>query len=88
MFKVNFGNKRVVIQDCQTKQFLRDGELWTNSLDEATPFSNSGQAALHCLRLKLNGVQVVLTFGAKKYDVVLPIHEHTRDGTPLPRAER
>lgn len=68
-------DKRILIQDCSTKKFLRDGKNWTESLDEADRFSNSGQALLKCLKLKLNGVQVLITFGQRRYDLVLPIQD-------------
>ena len=68
-------DKRILIQDCSTKKFLRDGTNWTDSVDEADRFNHSGEAVLKCLKLKLNGVQVLITFGQRGYDLVLPIQD-------------
>jgi len=82
--------KRIVIQHCRSKQFLacREELKWTDSLEDATPFASSGQAALQCLRLHLDDVQVLLTFGSRQYDLVLPIHDSAREPGPGPRRER
>jgi hypothetical protein len=79
-------SKRIVVQDRHTRHFLRfsrDEKTWTESLDEAYSFANSGQAVLQCVKLKLDDVQIVITFGPRKYDLVLPIQEG-RASTPRP----
>jgi hypothetical protein len=68
-------HKQILIQDCSSKKFLREGKNWTESLDDADRFNNYGEAVLKCLKLKLNGVQVLITFGQRRYDLVLPIQD-------------
>lgn len=79
--------KRIVVQNCRTKQFLNGEEGWTGSFEEARAFPNSGQAAVHCLKLRVDGLAVLITFGPRKYDLVLPIQKRGATET-LARPER
>jgi hypothetical protein len=80
--------KRILIQDSSTMRFLRDGKAWTDSIEDADSFLNSSEAVLKCLKLKLDGVQVLITFGQRRYDLVLPIHERGDNCSLEPRAGR
>ena len=77
--------KRILIQDSRTKKLLREGMAWTDSLDDADSFPTSGEAVLQCLKLKLDGVQVLITFGQRRYDLILPIQARGDSRSPEAR---
>lgn len=68
--------RKILIQDSQTRLFLRADDLWTGDCAQARNFSTSLSAVAHCCHLGVSRAQVVVKFDmAGACDVVVPI-EH------------
>ena len=69
---------KTVIQRCATKLFLQEDGDWSQSLSDAVGFKGTIQALAYCHEHHLEDVRIVLTFGAREYDVVLPVSQSGR----------
>jgi len=64
---------RVLIQNCNTFHYLTDTLGWCLSPQEALGFQTSTRALDHCLKHRLENVQIVLKFERDDLDVHLPL---------------
>jgi hypothetical protein len=79
--------RKIFVQHCESKLFLRDGEGWTPQADEARDFETSLNALAFCLQSRMNHAQIVVRFDTPgSQDVVVPIQsEDSSISQPLSR---
>ena len=63
----------IVLQDCKTHLFLREGGEWTEDVKGARPFQHSYDAVEFVTTAHLRDMQIVLTFPQRCYDIVVPL---------------
>jgi hypothetical protein len=66
---------KVLLQNIETKLFLKGPNSWTADVEKARDFPNSLNALNHCNANGLKNVQVLLKFKQERYDVALPVLE-------------
>ena len=78
----------ILIQNCQTREYLCQDGTWTKDLSRALHFASSLQATNHCEKIGINHAQVLLKFGRKELDVTLPVSQNCEPpAPPLPRSD-
>jgi hypothetical protein len=72
--------RKIFVQHCDSKLFLRDAEGWTAQVDEARDFETSLNALAYCLQNRLRHAQIVVRFeGPGSQDVIVPLQ--SEDGS-------
>ena len=66
---------KILIQECRTERFFQNDGNWGESSSETREFETTLKAVLHCHEQNLRNVRIVLRFGAREYDVFLPVHD-------------
>jgi hypothetical protein len=79
--------RKIFVQHCESKLFLRDGEGWTAQPDDARNFETSLNALAFCLQSRMNHAQIVVRFDTPgSQDVIVPIQsEDNSVSQPLSR---
>jgi len=63
-----------VIRNRETGRFFKDGD-WTDEMDDATSFTSIIEVGRVCARYKLTGVELLLRYPKRDFDITIPICE-------------
>ena len=66
---------QILLQDRQTKQFVKPDEQWTDNASDGLTFHTCGRAFAYCSKRNWFDMDVVLKFQNERYDVRLPINQ-------------
>jgi len=65
---------RILLQNTITAAYFESPDKWTPNRNEALDFGDTERAVKLAYELKLEHVQVLLTFESSQPDVILPLH--------------
>jgi hypothetical protein len=69
---------KVLVQNCQTREWLREPEEWTANIKLAKTFPTSVEALRYCQEHRISKTQIVLRFGDERFDVKIPVSDECR----------
>ena len=79
---------KVLLQNKKTRLFLKEPGAWTQDINEAFEFINSGKAIDFAFEQQLSDVHVLLWFKEQNYSLAIPFQrEHVEDSVVKPKAK-
>ena len=79
---------KVLLQNKKTRLFLKEPGAWTQDVNEAFEFINSGKAIDFAFEQQLADVHVLLWFKEQNYSLAIPFQrEHVEDPALKPKAK-
>jgi hypothetical protein len=79
---------KVLLQNKKTRLFLKEPGAWTQDINDAFEFINSGKAIDFAFEHQLTDVHVLLWFKEQNYSLAIPFQrEHVEDPGLKPKAK-
>ena len=79
---------KILLQNKKTRLFLKEPGAWTQDINDAFEFINSGKAIDFSFEQKLTDVHVLLWFKEQNYSLAIPFQrENVEDSALKPKAK-